>query len=161
MKWMQIAAAAILLGGCATYNPIPEGYSGPTAVIKDTFSNKTNTRAHYFELSQIDGNYVRTSFGETRSKYYGMGLYFEPVMMEHEVLPKMQSFSISGYVFFPTDIQILMGDTLDVRGTVNFEPKAGETYFVKGEIGDDVSRVWIEDSGGNVVGTKLSKDHKK
>ena len=37
MKWCWVAATAlVVLGGCATYQPVPIGYGGPTAILSDT-----------------------------------------------------------------------------------------------------------------------------
>jgi len=157
----MILMVMISVSGCATFEPVPEGYQGPTATIKDTYSNKTATFAHYFELDKVNGNQIAGSFGETRSKNYGRGTYFEPAMVERKILPEEQVLSISGYVFFPTDAQLLFGDLLEVKGEFTFTPKADETYLVKGSINKKESEVWLEDSEGNVVSEKFHKNHLK
>ena len=161
MKVGVILIVSLALSACSTFNPIPEGYTGPTAVIKDSFSEKSASNAHYFELEKVNENRISDSFGATRQKYYGQGMYFEPVMVEHEVLPERQSFTISGFVFYPTDAQLLFSNNLSVEGIVTFTPKAGETYTVSGTVIDDVSEVWLQDSSGNVIGDKFSKMHAK
>ena len=159
MRAFLISVVMITLAGCATYKPVPDGYSGPTASIKDTYVNKTATSAHYFELNKVNGKYVSSSFGETRGRNYGRGMIFDPVMVEREVLPEEQVFTIVGHVFFPTDAQLLFGNTLKVEGTVKFVPEAGETYLVRGSISESISEVWIENSRGKIVGEKISKVH--
>lgn len=159
MRTLLILVSVIALSGCATFQPVPDGYQGPTASVKDTFTDKTATTAHFFGLEKINGNYIASSFGETRSKNYGRGTYFEPVMVEREVLTEEQVFTISGYVFFPTDAQLLFGNTLEVEGEFSFTPKADETYTVKGTVSQSVSEVWLEDSKGQIVSGKFRKNH--
>jgi len=161
MKTISLILMAVMLTACSTFNPVPEGYTGPTAVIKDTYSNKAALTAHYFTLLKINDNYVESSFGATRSAYYGQGAYFEPVMVEREVLPESQAFTISAYVFFPTDMQMLFGNTLTVEGTVTFSPEPGESYLVKGELNETRSEVWLENSKGDLIGEKITKKHTK
>ncbi|MDD5365244.1 MAG: hypothetical protein PHR30_07885, partial [Gallionellaceae bacterium] len=38
-----------------------------------------------------------------------------------------------------------------VTGDVSFTPDADKTYYVKGELGDNYSAVWLEDSDTHVV----------
>jgi uncharacterized lipoprotein YajG len=52
VRTIIILAAFLLLTGCATYQPIPEGYTGPVAKITDTYANKEPTKAHYYELQK-------------------------------------------------------------------------------------------------------------
>ncbi|MDF1819774.1 MAG: hypothetical protein P1U54_14130 [Immundisolibacteraceae bacterium] len=159
MRLISLFGMLLMLSGCSTFTPLPENYNGPTAKIKDSYSNRQATKAHYFTLDKIDGNDVANSFGETRSANYGRGAAFDPVISEREVLPKMQTFTISGYVFFPTDVQLLFGDTLSVTGDIHFSPEEGESYVVTGRVGDGRSEVWLEDSAGNVVLKKFSTKH--
>ena len=79
MKVGVILIVSLALSACSTFKPIPEGYTGPTAVIKDSFSEKSASNAHYFELEKVNENRISDSFGATRQKYYGQGMYFEPV----------------------------------------------------------------------------------
>ncbi|MBD8513513.1 hypothetical protein IFO68_12610 [Photobacterium sp. CAU 1568] len=159
MKAVLIFIVFVSMAGCASFMPVPENYNGPTATIKDSYSNKQSTTAHFFTLQKIDGNYVSNSFGATRSANYGSGAAFEPEITVREVLPKEQIFTITGYIFFPTDAQLLFGDNLAVRGDLQFSPEAGETYVVKGTVSEKVSEVWLEDSEGDIVGQKFSKTH--
>lgn len=161
MRILILIITVISLSGCATFNPIPSGYDGPTATIKDTFSNKALSTAHYFELQEVNGNQLPTSFGETRSKNYGKGRNFDAAMLSHQILPEEQAFTISGYKFFGSDIQLMFGDTMAVEGVLSFTPEPNKTYFVKGSLSKAVSEVWIEDIEGNIIGEKFSKTHDK
>lgn len=161
MKLVVIIAAILSMAGCSTFKPIPENYTGPTATIKDSYATKQSNKAHYFTLNGVDGNYISNSFGATRSANSGRGAAFDPVMSERQVLTKQQTFTIAGFVFFPTDAQLLFGDTLKVSGDIFFAPKEGETYVVKGTVSEALSVVWLEDSEGNLVKEKISKTHNR
>jgi hypothetical protein len=45
----------------------------------------------------------------------------------------------------------LFNKTYETRKTVNFHPDAGQTYVVRGKLGDTGSDVWIETAGGRRV----------
>jgi len=159
MKLVVILAAVLTMAGCSTFKPVPENYTGPIATVKDSYANKQSTKAHFFTLNGVDGNYISNSFGATRGANYGRGSSFDPVISEREILPKQQTFTIAGYVFYPTDAQLLFGDTLNVSGDILFAPKEGETYIVKGTVSEALSEVWLEDSEGNLVKEKITKTH--
>jgi hypothetical protein len=114
-------------------------------------SNKANTKADYFMLTKIDDQPIENSWSETRSANYGRGMSFNPVMLSRQVLPKNQTFTIVGMVFFPTDFQSIIGDEMKVEKNITFTPKIGMTYYVKGELSKDNSKVWLEDSAGNII----------
>lgn len=133
------------------YQPIPEDYTGNRVSVWDSFSNKTSSKAHYFILTHINGNYVENSWGKTRKYNYGQGMSFTPSIVSREVLPSKQTFTVKGLVFFPTDVQALFGDDMAVSKDFTFSPVVGETYKVKGKLNDEASDVWIEDSNGKRV----------
>lgn len=105
MKKLIIFSAFILLTACATaFKPIPEGYTGARANIIDSYTNKTDTRAHYFVLSAINRYSVENSWAKTRIDNDGRGMKFTPSIVNRDVLPRLQTFTITGMVFYPTDI---------------------------------------------------------
>ena len=152
---MKKIVLGILIGlfvsSCATFNPIPEGYSGPVANIEDTSSNDTGLSAHYFELSKINGNMISTSFNATRKKYSGQGTNFDPVMLNRDVVPEEAVFTIQGYKFFPTGAQALFSNDLMVKKDFIFTPEANKKYYIKGELSKELSQVWMEDENGNII----------
>ena len=147
----------LTLAGCTTYSPIPEGYLGDTATINDSFSNNSSTTAHFFMLSEIDGNKLVDSWMATRSANHGRGTFFTPKMKSWEVLPEAATFTLVGLVFFPTDAQALFGDAREVEGTIQFTPDSNEVYTVRGQITEESSEVWLEDSSGKIVKEKIVK----
>jgi uncharacterized protein YceK len=70
MRKILLLLLVVLLSGCATFSPVPEGYRGPTSRISDTYDNYSvnSASAHYYELVAVSGNYVASSFGKTRSR---------------------------------------------------------------------------------------------
>ncbi len=152
MRYAFIGLLTLLLSSCASiYQPIPEGYTGETAIVKDSSSNLTSTNAHYFILLKIDDKYIEHSWGKTRQENYGRGMRFTQHIVMRDVLPKSQKFTIQGLVFFPTDAQAIFGDEMSVTKEFMFTPVAGEKYMVKGELDKKSSTVWLEDSKGNIV----------
>lgn len=160
MRFVLSILASLFLVGCATYNPIPDGYTGPISTVRETSSNFiAGTRAHYFSIIKIDDKSVSSSFVETRTKYLGQRTHFSPIMVEHKVLPKNQKFLLLGYVFYPTDAQGLFDKNVNVKGVLEFAPKESALYFVRGKLGGKESSIWIEDVAGNVVKQKFTKNH--
>jgi hypothetical protein len=141
----------MLLAGCAaTYQPIPEGYTGERVSIADSFTHKTASQAHYFILEKVNGNKVKDSWGKTRMDNYGRGMIFTPSIVSRDILPVKQTLTVKGLVFFPTDAQALFGDNMAVTKEITFVPVVGEIYKVNGKLGD-APDVWIEDSSGQRV----------
>ncbi len=160
MKNTILVVFTLLTSGCAAlYNPLPEGYTGPTAIISDSYSNKENTTAHYFILENVDQKQIDTSWGQTRIDNYGKGARFTPSIIDRKLLPNPQLLGITGLVFFSTDAQLIFGNDLEVKGEFEFTPKAGETYTVRGLVSESESKVWMEDSNGNRVSKEFSKNH--
>lgn len=152
MKKIIAIICVFMLSACATvYDPIPEGYVGDTATIKDYMTDLSDSNAHYFMCIKVDGKYIENSWGATRGQNYGRGMIFDPVITTRKVLPVEQTLTLQGLVFFPTDAQSLFGDEMAVTHDFIFTPIAGETYTVKGELSKDGSTIWLEDFQGNVV----------
>jgi hypothetical protein len=120
-------------------------------------TNREDTRAHFFMLVKVDDQVIDNSWSNTRRNNAGQGMVFYPYILTREVLPKEQTFTIHGLVFFPTDAQALFGDDMGVIHEFTFSPVAGETYTVKGELLEEGSKVWLEDSAGHVVEGSLGQ----
>lgn len=152
MRVAIIALLTILTAGCVTfYEPVPPGYSGELAEIRDSYSDFGSRRAHYFMLLKVDGKEIAGSYGETRMAHIGQGMVFTPSMVTRFVMAKEQKFTLQGIVFFPTDAQALMFDEMEVTKEITFTPKAGEVYTVRGKLDKKGSTVWLEDSSGKTV----------
>jgi hypothetical protein len=151
------AVGAIILTGCAT-NPIPEGYTGPRATIRDTGSSETSSRAVMFWLNEVDGKQIKTSPGETAGANQGRGFSMSPVFISRDVPAKPLTLKLIGSRIFAAPILALTNPSYRVEGTVNFEPKDGKMYEVRGEVSEKYSAVWLVDAGtGEVVTGKIER----
>lgn len=148
MKSVLMAVMLIVLSGCAaTYQPVPEGYAGETSIIRD--SNKNTS--HFFMLYKIDDQYIEHSWSKTRNDNYGQGFRYSPSIVSRDVMAVEQKFTLEGLVYFPTDAQAMFSDDLSVQKDFIFTPEPNETYTVRGELAKTGSKVWLEDSSGNIV----------
>jgi hypothetical protein len=151
------AAVAVVLAGCAT-NPIPEGYTGPRAYIRDTGMSETGSRAVMFWVNEVDGKQIKTSPGETAAKNQGRGFSMSPVFIGRDVPAKPLTLKLIGSRVFAAPILALTNPSYRIEGTVNFEPKDGKIYEVRGEVSEKYSAVWLVDAGtGEAVTAKLLK----
>lgn len=158
MKFKSIAISIILLNlaGCMSFKAsVPEGYSGTTASVNDTYTHYTGSQAHLFVLTQVDENVIENASYRTRLQNMGRKEIITPYMVNRAVTTEEQEFTIAGFVQFMQDGQTLVGENMLVSGNVSFEPIANETYSVTGELNKYNSTVWVEDSKGNIVSDKV------
>lgn len=151
MKLPLLPLLILILSACSVYEPVPEGYQGPTATIVDSYSNKQPTSAHYFLLERIDGKGIASSWMASKAANLGHPQDFTPNMLSREVLPNQQTFTLVGLIFFPSEVEGRFADERTVQKTITFTPKPGEAYTVRGHIDTRRSDVWLEDSKGNRV----------
>ena len=81
-----------------------------------------------------------------------------PVMVSREVTTQEQSFTIKGFVQFASIAESFGKDDMLVEGVTQFTPSANQVYTVRGSLGTAKSKVWIEDSSGEVVGEPVSTE---
>lgn len=154
MKTVFLSFFILFLSSCATlYQPIPEGYSGEISTIKDSNTNKS----HFFMLYKINDQFIEHSWSKTRAAHYGQGFRYDPIIVSRDVMAIEQKFTLHGLVFFPTDGQAMFGDDMGVKKDFIFTPKPNETYTVRGELSKPGSKVWLEDSSGNMVEGSLGE----
>lgn len=143
------------LAGCAT-NPIPDGYTGPTAQFADSVMTRGMSSGDFFYLEKIDGKSIENSLGATLSANYGQGFRMTPVVKRRAVPAAEASFTIVARTHYAAPILVLANKIYQVRGDVRFTPEPNGSYVVKGVLGPDYSAVWIEDSRiGAMVGQKV------
>ncbi|HYC47883.1 MAG TPA: hypothetical protein VED01_20620 [Burkholderiales bacterium] len=152
MHKLFISVALLALAGCAT-SPIPEGYSGPIATIRDSASSETANRAQFFFLSEIDGNPVKNVLGATRQANSGRGFSLNTVPFSRSVPAKQATFTIEGKIDYGAPIQAIinMGTVYSVQKKVTFAPQSNRTYIVKGTLTANRRDVWIEDDQGKRI----------
>ncbi len=152
----------LLLGACATYEPVPKDYSGPTALVRDTGFSEDRTKAQMFSLMEIDGNRVMNAFWASANASQGHGASLTTVYTERQVQArpmkvKLQASHATGAPIHAIASQ-LAGTFFSVEGTVDFTPKANGRYAVKGDLKKEKASVWIEDTEtGQPVTAVVSK----
>lgn len=147
-----------LVAGCATYTPsLPEGYAGPRAQLDDSVKSYSGSKADFFIVEELNGASVDNSLRETFRRNQGRGMYMTPYFINRPlVAEKPIRVSIKGRTHYAAPILELTGTVYQVRGVVEFTPKANGRYVVHGELGENYSAVWIEDAETNKsVGQKI------
>ena len=148
--------AAVLLVGCAA-KLVPDDFAGPTAVVKDSYSNYVqgglfkSDHAEFFVMTAVDGKGIPNAFGMTSSASQGLGMGMNVKSHERRVPIQPMKVNLLALVYYPAPISTLFNRTYETRRTVSFHPKAGETYVVRGKLGEAGSLVWIETTSGQRV----------
>lgn len=143
------ATAALLLSACQTYQPVPEGYSGPTATLFDSGTRVSGAKAQLFVAQEIDGNGIADSFGASAMASQGQGFRLNMQVVFRKLPVRQMKIKLYGGVATGAPIHALFdqltGSVQSVDGIVDFAPVAGASYSVKGELKDAGSSIWIED----------------
>lgn len=161
-KWITALLLAAGLAGCATYEPVPKDYTGPTAVIADSGFSENGTKAQLFALMEVDGNRIGNAFGASASASHGRGASLTTVYPQRAVPARPMKLLIrashaTGMPIHAIASQIA-GTFFSIDGTVDFTPEAGRRYVVRGELKKEKSSVWIEDAEtGKPVSAAIAK----
>lgn len=156
----SIAFILLLFTGCAS-SPLPENYSGATAIIRDSVVPINNSRAKFFWVSKVDGRTIESSPEKTRIENYGRGLNMQPKIVERKVAAQKLTVRIEAGISFAADILALTNKSYAVGGEVELKAEPNKVYVVKGTISPETSSVWIEEAAtGKVVSAKIDKVHK-
>ncbi len=154
---LLIITSAILLNGCASYQPIPESYAGSTTPIYDSAETVSPTKVYFFQLTTVNGRNVSTSSGETYEASYGRGFSMNPVSAYRQIPAEKSILKIEGITYYAAPILDLLGESFSVEGEVELDVLETNSYYVKGELSKEYSAVWIEDNNGNIVTKKIEK----
>jgi hypothetical protein len=164
MKHIALASLlSFVLLGCATYNPVPDNYTGPVATIADDIFSESGSQARMFAVVEVDGNVIANSFSESARASSGQGFRLSSRFVERAVPVKPVKLKLRASHATAAPIQAifgqLAGDFYSVEGVVDFTAKPNGKYVVKGELKKEGSSVWIEDSDTGQPATKrvLSK----
>lgn len=144
------ALAFLWLSGCATYRPIPEDYSGPTATVNDSGAVEDGTKAQLYVLAAIDGHAIKTSLDKTRDASHGKGFNLTAVVIGRRIQAKPTKVKLIATHVTAAPIHEfasrVAGIFFAVEGEVEFSPVADSTYVIRGDLQKEGSSVWIEDS---------------
>jgi hypothetical protein len=161
---MKLFAALILattLVACAAYQPVPEGYAGPTAKVADTGNYvDAYTKGQIFALMEVDGQRIKDSFWASSMASNGQGFTLAMDLQERQVPVRPMKVTLRGSHVTGAPIHAIMakaaGTYFTVEGTVSFTPQANTLYVVKGALSSGASSVWIEELiSGKVVTDKV------
>lgn len=145
-----------VISGCATNNPIPDGYTGPRAMIKDSVMVHSSSKADFFYVEAVGGQNIENSRIKTRQVNQGRGMFMAPVVLGREIPARPITLKLVGRTEYGAPILALTNAVYQVKGDVQFEPEANKSYMVKGELGENYSAVWLEDVATSaVVGKKI------
>ena len=166
-KILAVLVVLFFVGGCAV-NPIPNGYTGPTAMIKDFVGVEPEEHpgTPMFYLSKVDGQDVPDSESATRLKNNGRGPSMDPETVERLVPARKMKLTLVARNVHAAPIQEIFhsmrGNAYKAEGTVDFDPKPDGVYIVKGTIGPSGTAVWLEDFRSNeIVTQKIEAPQKK
>ena len=159
---LALICCIALLAGCASFEPVPKGYTGPTATVRDSGFSEDGTKAQLFALMEVDGNRVGNAFGASANASYGRGASLTTIYPSRQVQVKpmkvlLRASHATGAPIHAMASQIA-GTFFSVEGSVDFTPKADGRYVVKGELKKERSSVWIEDEAtGQAVTERVTK----
>lgn len=147
----------ILLCACAApASTVPENYKGDIAVVRDSIYSNSSRKADIFFVSHIDGKKIRDSLIETRVRNNGRGFSMNPAVLDRPVQAQPSVFRIVGRTEYAAPILALTNTVYEVAGEVTFTPETNKTYVVRGELGENYSAVWIEETASKtVMGKKI------
>jgi hypothetical protein len=161
LKRFTCAVVCAVLGGCASYQPVPPGYGGPTATLSDFAIIEGQTKAQLFVVLEIDGHPVENSIGATATASRGQFFSLRTNIVERPIPVRPMKVKLKGTHATGAPIHNLLsqavGTFYSVEGVVDFSPLPNKVYFVRGELKEQGSSVWIteEDTGGVPVTEKV------
>jgi hypothetical protein len=154
-----VAIGATALAACATtFKPVPDGYQGPTAILKDSSRAAPGDKCgDFFVLYDYNGKEVDNAMQASARDNVGSGPVFSVVKEFSRPVPaRTATIFIAGRTHCAAPMMELVGTVHLVGGKVEFTPEADAVYVVKGELTEDHSAVWIEDERNNLqVSNKL------
>lgn len=159
------AGAMLFLAGCAaTYKPVPDGYTGPIAAIKDTAEDESSSKARLFYVESIDGNEIENASVATRrnSTNTGFRVFTRIVIRDIPIRPmklKIVGTHVTGAPIHEIAARVA-GTFFSVEGVLDFTPKEGVLYGVRGELKKDASRIWIENATTNEIVSEVISANK-
>ena len=161
----------LLLAGCISKGPVPDDFTGPTAVLADSSGEVTLPKmglldprrlvtpptVDMFYAFNIDGETIQTIGTRTYQRNQYRGFNLEVVQTERRIPIKPITVEIAGQTYHAADIGGIFGKSYFVKGTVTFTPVANTRYVVRGTLSDAYSAVWIETASGRLVSRKIEK----
>ena len=158
IRRLSCVAVILVLAGCATYLPsVPDNYNGPRAQLEDSANTHSSSKVDFFVAEEIDSAKVDNSLNATLRANQGRGMFMTPTFTSRPLVAERPvKVQVRGRTHFAAPILALAGTVYQVKGVVEFTPKANGKYIVRGEFGEKYSAVWIEDAATNQpIGNKV------
>lgn len=151
--WSSIA----VLTACAPFKTaIPDGYAGPTAVLKDSANVLSTSKADMYYALTVDGNDIDNMRFKTRRQNEGRGMMMNVVEAERKIPARQTRVSVVARTIYAAPILAMAGTVYQVKGDIVFIPEPNKAYIVRGALDEAYSAVWIEEeSTKTVVGEKV------
>ena len=149
IKMLGALLVSLAIAGCASRQPVPEGYVGPTAIVGDSVNTADPSKPQVFALMRINGEGIDNTFVASARASSGKGFQLTTRMEIRKVFAKPMKATIRGSHITAAPIQQIMrsvaGTFYSVEGVVDFSPQPDKVYAVRGELKPEGSAVWIED----------------
>ena len=163
MKLFTLTALVLVLCACETSSPlIPRGYTGATAVIRDSAANVSDSSGDYFFIYRVNGYEVANALFETRNDHTFDPLLSRPTslmspkVVDRQVAARPATYTIVAASAYATPELEIAHPLYTIAGDLVFSPEPGAAYVVRGSLGPEQSSVWIENEAtGAVVAGKF------
>lgn len=128
------------------------------ATVADSGVPESSSKAQLFYLSEIDGKSIRNARTDSAAMSNGTGFTLNTDFTERDVPARRMKVRLVGSHQTGAPIQAIVEDLagtyLSVDGVVDFEPRPGKRYVVKGNLVKGASSVWIEDADSGQPATE-------
>ena len=83
---LALLSSVVILTACAPFKTaIPDGYAGPTAVLKDSANVMSTSKADMYYALTVDGNNIDNMRFKTRRQNEGRGMMMNVVEAERKI----------------------------------------------------------------------------
>jgi hypothetical protein len=163
-KCLAALFAAATLASCATYQPVPEGYAGPTANVRDTGGYIDGwSKGQAFSIVEVDGQVIKNTFAASTVASHMQGFNLNLDLQERRLPIRPMKVTLRGSHLTGAPIHAIAakaaGTYFSVEGVVSFTPQADMQYLVRGELKRGESAVWIEERDSGKVVTEKVVEH--
>ncbi len=152
-----LLALTVFLGGCVSFHPLPEGYTGRTAYIYDTKEDVSATKVHFFELAEVDGRRIETSSYATLARNQGRGMSMIATIASRRIPDGNVKLKLSANTYVAATILRLGGEMYKIEGIVEVTLDKDTIYRVAGRLSKDYKAVWLETEEGIVISKKIEE----
>src|SRR5690606_12573490 len=99
MRLIWTISAFLVVSGCVSYAPsVPEGYTGDTATIDDSFKREGRFKAELYYVKLIDGEEIMNAMLATNAATFNNGPEIQLVGESRNVRAQPQKLHIVGQI---------------------------------------------------------------